>query len=697
MQRWALVGLMAMLLACMSQVVYSAKPSSTTSSSSQTVSSSSGLVSSSNPFQLPTQSTASFVRASTGIGPQSSIVPVVASDSAPYVLQDGVTARSELNINATDGLFFSFNATRDVPIWVSLSLCNGPGIPAYNTSNKTLLNELGLTPFQARVSTLVSVYVSTDAGTQRPGPNHSVLDGQIGYAQGGWTQIVLEDGSDNGAWIGVWPPADARGMTGSYQVQISASTRGSLESVATQSGLFFDDTDAESALLTSFNFTSPAPNISLIVLPTEGAFSLTSITYFNSSFCRIFDLWQDMAWRDLQPMVNSSETSRGTVNVITRGGSKPSSNLPTSNINDTAGIQPLVPQDNDDDDDDDGDEKRSVGPLFELAKRQSHAVTNATNTAQVRKQFYVDGLSPGTNYTAYLVSSQNVSGLIHRTLYPAVKFVTKSTRNCKLMYNLNFCPELAYAVPYNPSMSMSDTLSVLENIVSSNYGNFSATLNTFPCGSDEFGLYSTVATCDACRQAYQTWLCAVAIPRCTDLMDPSKSAASQNGTELEGLPMPANTKLYPYVVNRIGPGSSRQPYIDKLFNPGNYGELLPCIHTCEMVTRSCPPVIQWSCPRWTVTAQRDYGTFADADAEGMGVGENGGAGPGGLRYGGAPSRYVAQDAFGHVYCNAMNVDRLLRQASAARRQAQPLAWIALVGWTGIASAVALCLSGMYTI
>lgn len=444
-------------------------------------------------------------------------------------------------------------------------------------------------------------------------------------------------------------------------------------------------------MLTSFNYTTPAPNISLIVLPTEGKFSLSSITYFNSSFCAIFDTWRNLSRSPDAIAINSSETSRNTINVLTRGDilkrkQKQQSQMPSPSINDTAGLLPPGSQY--------GRRELDAEPLevAELIRRSS--VANATNRdsnqedsgPQVRMQFLATGLEPGRNYTAYLVSSQNSSGVLSRTLYPSVKFVTKRNRNCRLLYDVPFCPELAYSIPFNPSKSISYALEVLEEMISANYGNFSATLGTFPCDSDEFGMYSSVTTCTDCLRAYQSWLCAVAIPRCTDLVDPHVSAASQNGTELEGLPMQSNTHLYPYVVNRIGPNSSRQRFIDELFAPGDYGELLPCLSTCEMVTRSCPPLMKWMCPKWTVTAERDYGTFADAGSDGLGAGMNGGAGSNGLRYGGAPSRYVAYDSFGHVYCNAMDVDRLLRQANAAthaRPNAAVLLLTLLVAWVAI--------------
>ncbi|WFD18211.1 stretch-activated cation channel mid1 [Malassezia caprae] len=642
----------AVLGACAALLCAAASSSSRTSSSISVTSATTKAGPSRPNFSLPTMSTASGVNAHTGIAPQYTGRPVPATDAQPYVLNDSVTVRSYLQVGpgAPEPLFYTFNTSAGRPVWVSMSLCCGPGIPAYNTSNSTLLDEMDVSAKDLREKTLVGLFVSDSAEEPRPGPDSKLHSDHIGYAQGGWTQVSLPKGVDHGVWIGIWPPNDPRGQQGRYEVQLTASTLGSIEDVAAVPGLMFDDSDRNSALLTSFNYTAPPPNMSLIVLPTEGRFSLTSITYFNSSFCRIFDLWDDMGHAGMRPALNSSETSRGTLDVLTRHDRTAAPQNP-GHINDTAGVAPIV--DND-----------LAQPM--LAEEEK---------AQVRKQFLVNGLNPGQNYTAYLVSSTNHSGIVHRRLYPAVKFVTKRTENCKLMYNLAFCPELAYAVPYNPTLNMNEALNVLEQVVSSNYGNFSATLDTFPCADEKLGRYSSVSTCEDCRRAYQNWLCAVAIPRCTDVVDPAESAASQNGTELQGLPMPSNTRLRPYIVNRIGANSSRQAYIEQLFGAGEYGELLPCLLTCEMVTRSCPPVLRWACPRWTVTAQRDYGTFADADASGFGVNENGGGGPDGLRWGGAWSRYVAQDAFGHVYCNPMDVDRLLRQASGAR-SLQPSMWLA---------------------
>lgn len=175
--------------------------------------------------QLPTLSTASFVNASTGLAPQPTNVPVVkANTKAPYTLEDSVMVRSDLPINATNGLFFKFNTTINTPIFVSLSLCDGPRIPPYDTSNSTLLNELNMNEDEARQATLVSLFVSDKWSIPRPNADSGLSSSLVDYAQGGWAEVQLPKGSKDGIWIGVFPPTDPRGLDGVYRIQLSAST-----------------------------------------------------------------------------------------------------------------------------------------------------------------------------------------------------------------------------------------------------------------------------------------------------------------------------------------------------------------------------------------------------------------------------------------------------------------------------------------
>lgn len=576
--------------------------------------------------QLPPSSTRSAI--------PGRVTTIYNTTSAVVALNDSIIARSRIDLNATQGAFFNFTVpssafsedVKKVSVWTSLSLCSGPAIPPYNTSNSTLLDALDKSATDARRSTLASLYVSDNDLYQYPGPaNASVLNSRhIGYALGGSTfvQVDVEQQSDNSSetiWIGVWPPEDDRGLpSGTYQFQIVASTRAKMEFVDATRRPRLDDTDQSHALITSFNYTaSSPPNLNVIVLPTTGAGSLEYPDYFNSSFCAVADAWADVLESNQQLAINSSETRRGT---------------------------------------------------------------EANQLDDIRRQFEISGLNAGTNYTVWLFetnsTAQGSTQSVSTTLFPAIKMLTKQSDNCRLVHDVPFCPNVAYSIPVNPSISTDRALSVIQEFVDPIYANFSLTIDTFPCGSSDFGMYSYVQTCGNCKKSYQDWLCAVAMPRCTDpLEDPiTQSRATQDSRELTGAPSGLNTNLLPYIVNRNGDFdangtealSSRQPFIDQQLQPGLYGELLPCIYTCYFVERTCPPLIQWACPIWDVTAQRDYGTFADSGEEGIGAAENGGAGKDGARWGGY-QRYIATDAFGNAYCNSMGVDFLLRESNGVGR------------------------------
>ncbi len=321
-------------------------------------------------------------------------------------LNDSIVARSRIDVNATQGAFFNFTLpasafsedAKTVTVWTSISLCSGPAIPPYNTSNTTLLQSLDRSATEARRSTLASLYISDNELFQQPGPaNASSLDSRhIGYAQGGWTsvEVDVQQSSENSSetlWIGVWPPADTRNTTqGTYQFQVVASTRAKMESVDYTRRPRLDDTDATNALVSSFNYTtSSPPMLDAIVLPTFGEYSLPDADYFNSSFCAIADAWADLLNSNQPFSINSSATRRGTeANVL----------------NDT------------------------------------------------RLQFEISGLDSGTNYTFWLVESTNVNNdtaaqSLTTTLFPAIKMRTKRSDNCRLVYDVPFCPNVAYSIP----------------------------------------------------------------------------------------------------------------------------------------------------------------------------------------------------------------------------------------------------------
>jgi calcium channel MID1 len=464
----------------------------------------------------------------------------------------------------------------------------------------------------ALTSTLPTMYVSTDVRNQAPGPDNSKLgEPDIEPFFGGLAQSSTPSAQDDGAWIAIYPPVDARNASGTWNLIISASTEIKPITYVPTQGLTFADSDRTNALLATYNSSQgTSGNLTLALLPTEGPGSLQNAFYFGSSPCAIapaFNSYNSTRNAD-RPSFVRSDTTRGSV------------------------------------------------------------LGNGTHV-----QWAVSDLDPSTNYTAWLFDVGSLapeSTLQTTTLWAPIKFVTKKSQNCRLVYDVDFCPEVAYSIPVGPDISTDDALSIINQTFAPNMANFSATLSTFPCGSKDFGQYSALKGCDDCTRAYRNWLCAVTMPRCTDplsVVDNSTSAAYPDPFDLDGVPTETNTDLLPYVVNRQN--NSRQGYIDARngLDAGSYAELLPCIYTCYAVASSCPqPLFQWYCPLWDISAQSQYGSFADAGAQGLGGGQNGGAGQNGQRWGGL-TEYISQDNFGNVYCNSMYVEKQLLLTNGATK------------------------------
>lgn len=576
------------------------------------------------------------------------------------LLPDGVPVVTQLDVAAQEPIIFHIQPSYVVPsnpLWISATLCSGPSVvPLVVAENRTQsINSLDR-------PTLPRMYVSTDENNQKPGPdslpNRGDGFGNVQYFVGGHAQLTLATEGDaddrvaNGAWISIYPPETVPDASGTWNITIIVSTSLLPANVSSSAGLTFSDSDTTRALLTtsfSFKADSTPPNATVYVLPTDGEHSLPMSESYNSSFCALESAFQayNSTPNSGAPAINATITSRGSTQL------------------------------------DAGDERRL--------------------------QYELTGLQPSTNYTAWLIqhtetditspNSTTSTSFMATTVWPAIKFTTKNNENCRLVYDVPFCPQVAYSIPVGPTVSTDRALFVINETFAPNFLNFSRTVDTFPCGSMEQGNYSPVKTCDDCKRAYQDWLCSVTMPRCTDTLGSTSSeqsvtntssltAAYTNVYNLTGKETALNTGLLPYIVDRGGNhgSKSRRSYIEnELEVTSAYGEVLPCIYTCFFVSRSCPsPLVQWACPIWDVSAQIDYGTFADSGQLGLGAGENGGAGTlDGQRFGG-PSRYVAQDGFGKTYCNSLGVDLRLREENGARRLARTATSMAVAGVMGAA-------------
>ncbi|KDN47997.1 hypothetical protein K437DRAFT_255728 [Tilletiaria anomala UBC 951] len=559
---------------------------------------------------------------------------LVDGTASPYTLTDLRAAESTIDITSANGAFFSLPAPTvgaNTSAYVTLSACSGPEIyPPANSRHRSAFDR-----------TYLRLVVSTNSSNAQPQPGSE--DASVSLARGGFAAKVLDPGDAlDGLWIGVFPPKDPHGLTGNLTFEVTASYNapplgytyagsydtGSKDNVYV---LGLDDTDYAGAILSAAPqevLSGAPPKAGIIFSETQRAPS----SYFNSSACAI----RNAFYAFLDSVPDARRTDIVQLNLTSRG-------LPAN-----AGAQ--------------------------------------------RTQFKITGLQAGTNYTAWLTSDPTFPPSSPNFFYgPAVKFMTKRNTNCRLVSDVSFCPDVAYATAIGPSMTTAAALSSINETVSPTLANFTKTLHTFNCDNTDFGMYSYIATCDDCQAAYQRWLCAVAIPRCVDTPTDAatQSAASQNGSDLTGASTGVNAQLLPYVATREASSPTRLNTSVGTFH-GAWGELLPCMGVCNMVEIMCPPLMHWLCPLWDITAQRDYGTWADANAAGFGQGDNGGAGANGERWGGV-QRYIATDSFGNQYCNPLGVDLVLRQNNRAARTSGVHSSLAMVAGMP-ALAAALCIA-----
>ncbi|KAK9382259.1 stretch-activated Ca2+-permeable channel component-domain-containing protein [Kockiozyma suomiensis] len=208
---------------------------------------------------------------------------------------------------------------------------------------------------------------------------------------------------------------------------------------------------------------------------------------------------------------------------------------------------------------------------------------------QQRETMHLKGLASATDYVAYLVEPDTIISNVGTT-YPAVQFTTKMSDTCQIIYNLDFCSEVAYSAPSNSSMSMTALSNWYDGTAQSLYDGFNKSLQLSPCDAPSHNQYTMMRTCADCRSAYKRWLCLTLIPRCypdttTDL--PVSTRGSYEGGWED--------KTVNGTVERE-PGYSRNEMINLELKPGSYLELLPCSYTCHKVMQNCPSDLTFLCP-----------------------------------------------------------------------------------------------------
>jgi calcium channel MID1 len=168
-----------------------------------------------------------------------------------------------------------------------------------------------------------------------------------------------------------------------------------------------------------------------------------------------------------------------------------------------------------------------------------------------------------------------------------------------MVLDLKFCDQVAYSVPSNNKTFPDPAVlaSFYDDYASSMYDNFQKALAQIACEAPSNQRYSLVRNCTDCANAYKSWLCSVALPRCEDFNNDADWLQPRNilQTFPNGDPLDnATIQQFPTLSSFT---SSRVPRIDQVVQPGPYKEVLPCEDLCYTLVQSCPSAMGFGCPQ----------------------------------------------------------------------------------------------------
>lgn len=182
--------------------------------------------------------------------------------------------------------------------------------------------------------------------------------------------------------------------------------------------------------------------------------------------------------------------------------------------------------------------------------------------------------------------------------------------SCQVLFDLEFCDRVAYAVPSSPEFKANDTAlaAIYDNKARTYYENFKKSLAQVACETAGESQYSLARNCTNCENDYKDWLCTVLIPRCEDYtapgewlqlrrinqLLPNQTVTINGNTTLEGSDM--SQAINETYRERFAYSKSRHAFIDDEIKPGPYKEMKPCEHMCFDIVRSCPAQLGFVCP-----------------------------------------------------------------------------------------------------
>ena len=437
---------------------------------------------------------------------------------------------------------------RSTTVYISLTTCLKPSLNTTSSDNDVPFPQL-------------EVYISSDDSLQNPGPGISSSSQAVYQADGGYMNATLEATGD--VYISVAAP-NSTSFSGIYSYELAASIDGYFHQVDTlQPFLFFVDSDDGSALLVTNNVTQSTSNTTnykewMEITPPFTIFASntndSSIWGLEKSFCALNQLAQIGKGNGVQ----GNMTNRGL-------GGKPKEQFYVTGLNRSSTYYGFLAMDGNSTNSGNG----VVGGGGKVWKQM-----NFTTKAGMLFFFFIVSL-----------------GVLVLTRDLFLRLTEDD--NCALLFNLSFCSEVAYAVPSNPSLNISELTQIYDTNASALYMNFSYSLQQIQCNTSAESSYSLAVSCNDCASAYKKWLCAVTIPRCYDFSSSLPFLQPRNAGQpfLNGTSITDNQLTMSPITN-----ASRNPIIDNVIRPGPYKEILPCQDLCYDLARTCPAALAFRCP-----------------------------------------------------------------------------------------------------
>ncbi|KAH6868857.1 calcium channel subunit Mid1 [Alternaria rosae] len=401
------------------------------------------------------------------------------------------------------------------------------------------------------------MYVSTSPRNKQPGPDatQDTLTNITGVLfDGGYASFELNTTSD--VYIGIGAPKLEEDWFGSWHFELAASTDGPYHSYDDETPfLYMVDTDSESTLFITYDMGDSNDTTEVDRWREQNPFHMyafpdgewTPVTGLERSYCALKEQFNVNATRNFT--IDSSITTKF----------------------------------------------RKISGDDNMPKTQFH-VRNL-QTAKTYNGFVV---IEGSQQPLTIPGTGTTRG--GGRVFQAFNWTTKADDSCQVLFDLEFCDMVAYAVPSNTNFKLNDSAlaEIYENKAREYYDSFNKSLAQVACDTVSEAQYSLAVTCDDCARNYKNWLCMVQMPRCEDWTASDSSLVPRNiKTPFANGSLP---DMIPGFNDSAAFSRSRNPIIDEDISPGPYKELKPCEDMCFDIVRSCPAQLGFACPNG---AQRD--------------------------------------------------------------------------------------------